>query len=425
MYKRYFLAAALAASTTVASAADLTRSTPGHTYFQKAGATFAEHEAEVRRCLGEAQKTNQPDTSAGAGAGGGLLGALVVGIVKGVMDGIADRRGVAANVENCMVVSGWTVRGLDETTGAAFAALPQAAQAEKLTAMLAAPEPVGSVARAYANDAQSTSTSMFTPAGDLDKLSLSLSSLPPIPKGQEPPIGPIQTPARMKKSAWPPKALKPEQLASVSPDTALVVVRVTGGGYQGGQQLVFTRTGPDPRTPAWIDGQPGSFGAALPAKMFPKRDETYDTTLVFAVPPGQWRLSAASRGLFMTSFCLGHPAFEIAKGETVFAGSFALSGDQIGPELDLKPAAAALAALPDRVASVRPASYVNGLTDTCGGAYIYALELPGAPFVEGYRYGSAAAAVRPVAPATTSVEAPATPVAMPANTTPATGGTHP
>ena len=123
--------------------------------------------------------------------------------------------------------------------------------------------------------------------------------------------------------------------------------------------------------------------------MFAGKDQAYDVTAVYAVPPGQWRLGSAQRGLFVASFCLGQPEFTVGKGETVFAGSFALGAPKIGPELNLEPAKTALAALPARVAALKPASYVNGATGECGGAYIYALEVPDAPFVEGYQHGPA------------------------------------
>ncbi len=384
------LAATLAATATHASAADLTLSSSGYNYFHRAGATLAEHDADVRECVVQARKASQPDTQ--MGAGGGLIGALVLGVVKGVMDGIGERRGMAANIENCMVVRGWTVRRLPASQGATLAALTQPEQSKALASMVGAAEPADELARAFGNDAQQTTTVMFTPAGDLDKLSLSITALAPPPKDAPPPaVAPPQP--RMKKSAWPAKPLKPDQLAATPVDATLVVVRLTGGQMQGGEQLLFSRTGPDATTPAWTDGQPGAFAAPLPIKMFAKSDVAYDTTLVFAVPPGQWRLIGAARGMFIASFCLGQPAFTAAKGETVFAGTFTLAGERLGPDLDLEPAKAALSALPDRVAQLKPASYVNGTLSDCGGAYIYALEAPGAPFVEGYRYGSAAKAL--------------------------------
>jgi hypothetical protein len=418
MRLKLFLAAAIAATTTHATAADLTQVSPGYVYFHRANVTLAEHDAAVRACSVEAHKAQQPDTTAGAGAGGGLLGALVVGIVKGVMDGIAERRGVAANIENCMVVQGWEVRRLTIADGEAIAALPQAGQAEKLAPLVGSVPAVGEVSRAYANDAQFGATQMFTPSGDIDKLSLSLTALAPIPKGQEPPTGPIQNPVKMAKTARPPKALKPEQLAATPADSALVVVRLTGGQLQGGEILTFWRAGPDPRTPAFVDGQPASFTIGLPLKMFAGKDQAYDVTAVYALPPGQWRLGSAQRGLFVTSFCLGQPEFTVGKGETVFAGTFNLGGERIGPDLGLEPAKTVLAALPDRVSVLKPASYANGAVSECGGAYVYALEVPDAPFVDGYRHGSAFKAQ--VATAPVAAPKPAESVAVQA-ATPAEG----
>jgi hypothetical protein len=58
---------------------------------------------------------------------------------------------------------------------------------------------------------------------------------------------------------------------------------------------------------------------------------------------------------------------------------------------------------PTLAARLRAAEYTNGSTRACAGTYIYALEAPNAPFVEGYALGSrvgATAAPPPEAPPT-------------------------
>jgi hypothetical protein len=106
----------------------------------------------------------------------------------------------------------------------------------------------------------------------------------------------------------------------------------------------------------------------------------------FSVQPGLWRLAA----IHALSLCLGAPAFEIKPGEVLYAGSFDLSAEGIGPDLNLDEPRAYLAGhvVAERL---RPAIYRNGFTDRCTGTgSIYALEVPGAPFEPTYRAGSRA-----------------------------------
>jgi hypothetical protein len=65
---------------------------------------------------------------------------------------------------------------------------------------------------------------------------------------------------------------------------------------------------------------------------------------------------------------------------------------------------------------MRPASYVNGSTGQCYGAYMYALETTGRPFAEGYALGSKALPAPPVTAAT----APAPEAVAPAATSTST-----
>jgi hypothetical protein len=85
-------------------------------------------------------------------------------------------------------------------------------------------------------------------------------------------------------------------------------------------------------------------------------------------------------------YCLGSPSFEVKAGEVVYAGTFHLEGDDLGPDLALDPAKVYLgAAAADRV---RPAVYRNGSRGSCHGfSAVYALEVPGAPFAPDYTWG--------------------------------------
>lgn len=389
---------------------DLTRSTAGYTYFNHAGATQAQHDADLRDCSKLALKMDQPtqNGAAGAAAGGGLIGALVVGIAQGVMNGIAERRGAAANVENCMVVRGWRVVRIDAAEGERLSKLSQPQLSAELGGLVGAETPKGEVARVWDNGVATRSVRTNAPAGDLDKRSLSLTALAPEAAAAQPEPKPARLP-RMARTAMPPKPLKPEQVQSAPADSALVVVRLTGGKPQGDSGLTFIRLTGDPKTPAWVDGRPGSVAAKLPVRFFGKRDERLDTNLVFAVPPGRWAVAAMTNGLFSTSFCQGAPAFDVTAGEVVYAGAFAFDQDAaaFGPDLSPEPAKAALPAAV--AAKMRPAAYVNGNTFDCGGAYLYAFEAPQAPFAQGYPYGSlAVGAPAQAAAATTGATVPTT-----------------
>jgi hypothetical protein len=46
---------------------------------------------------------------------------------------------------------------------------------------------------------------------------------------------------------------------------------------------------------------------------------------------------------------------------------------------------------------LKPAAWTNGTFSACEGAYVYALEVPGAPFEAGYSWGSKALSPAPAA----------------------------
>ncbi|MDQ1154121.1 hypothetical protein [Brevundimonas sp. SORGH_AS_0993] len=389
---------------------DLTRSSAGYNYFNRPGASLDQHDAAVRACLAEARKMSQPDDNgaAAAGAAGGLLGALVVGVIQGAVNGMQERRGVTANLENCMVVEGWRVVRLDEAEGKLLDALEQAELRAALADKVGVETPAGQVVRVFDNDAARGDTVVIGRAGDLDKVSLSLQALPetdakpePARKGPQPP-----------RTARPPRALKPEEVA-VNPGDALITVRLTGMAEQGGQSLIFTRQGPAPDIQPWeSDGRPALFAVTLPTRGAARGDRTRAVTQTFAVPPGRWRLSAINAGPYFTHFCLGSSGFEARDGEAIYAGAIDLSGPDRRPDLTprddlLSPASpAAQAGVVHRIAD-----WTYGDKEQCQGAYLYALDL--APAV-GAAAETPATVVEPTA---TPVEAPASSPTAPETTT--------
>ncbi len=353
---------------------NLTRSSAGYTYFNRAGASQSQHDEALNICLADAKRMQQPDDNgaAAAGAAGGLLGALVVGMVQGAVNGMQERRGVAANVENCMVVDGWRVVRLDETEGKTLDALEQPGLHEALTDRIGAAEPVGQIVRVYDNDAIHGDTVVIGRAGDLDKVSLSLQALPP--QTEAPPAA--RKGPEAPRSARPPRALKPEDVAPTT-DDALITVRLVGMAEEGGRVLMFTRAGPAPGVQPWeVDGKPALFAAALPTRGAARGDRTRATNQTFSVPPGRWRLSAMMSGQHITHFCLGSSGFEAKAGEAVYAGAFDLSGENLGPDLAMRDDLFA-ADSPAAKAGVthQTATWSYGDKELCQGAYLYALNL--------------------------------------------------
>jgi len=413
--RKFYLAAALAAVATPVCATDLAKSSDGYTYFNKPGAQVAAHDADVRDCKVKAGRLHQPDTSPPVYAPG-LAGAIGAAIGKAIVMAMNDAKARPVNVENCMVVKGWRVLALDPATGEAVSKLDNAGKVARMTPLIGAAEPEGTIVRVFANDAANAQTAgMFSPARNTIKSALSVEAMGDPPESDKPTKEKPAPAPKLAKSARPPAPLKAEQLGEIPANSALIVVNLQGAGAL---SVGFEREGPDARTPAWADGRPGSFVAAQPVKATATAGGAQGTTLVFAVPPGRWKIAHLSAGLFTVSLCLGAPSFEVAAGEVVYAGAFdpASATNTIGPEMALEPYRAVFPALSGLGEKMRPASYVNGATGQCYGAYMYALETTGRPFAEGYALGSRAL---PAPTASASAAAPAPEAAIPASTPPA------
>lgn len=354
---------------TLSTAFDLTAPSPGYTYFYRSGATIEDHDVAVRNCRRQAVRMAQPEdpSTAAAGAAGGLLGAVVMGVVSGYIRDKRNSRALGANLENCMVVEGWTVRSIAAPEGEVLDKLEQPALHEAIALRVAAAEPQDEQVRVFGNELKHRAPAAFGWAGDMDAQSLSLQALPPVAK--EDVADPRPRLPRQPRSARSPRALTEAQLVA-APETALVIVKLKGLVQHAGRSLTFVRAGEDADTPAWVaDQQPDRFVAGLTYRAAVRGDANRFNTVAFAIPAGRWRLTSVTKSMFSLSLCRGAPAFDVQAGQVVFLGEFDMGGGVAMPnmnvaEADLPPAYAALAPM--------PVEWADGGVSTCEGAYLYA-----------------------------------------------------
>lgn len=300
----------------------------------------------------------------------------------------ASHRGaVAASLENCMVVMGWRVVRVTGAEGAALANLPPADLAARLQPWLGAATPHGEIVRTWNNDAARAATIRYgldashTNNGQLSLRAATAGSLTQF-------VRPEPQPDRSSSKIdpmWPTKRLKPSELASVPAEGGVIIVWTKGLNARNGAVVSLSRIGSDgTASPSKVDHRPDRLVAGL-GLLFVKKDNIF----AFAAPAGRWRIDSFG-GMGRLSFCMGAPSFELKPGEVVFAGTFDLSAENIGPDMSLEPIKAWLAGQA-AANTVRPAEYTNGSVGACGGiGTIYALEIPGAPFEPGYQWGSRA-----------------------------------
>jgi hypothetical protein len=373
MKNRHLLPLLPLVATSAAAAAQtvhLSRMTPGYSYFNRPGATWAAHDSDARECASVAnQMQAEEERNRGKGSTG-IVGALIENWIVGA----AHKGIVAAALENCMVVRGWRVVSVDDPTGSKWASLPPDELRRVLTDQIGAAKPTGWVSRWWNNDAARASSSRFAlrpPAGGKP---LSLRAIANVPNTAPPVVAPSAGDGLIEQS-WKDlrRTVEPRDWDSVPGDRALVVVKMKGVGPTTGVTLLFAHVGP-PRI-GFLTFQHGLSGNRQQGRFY-----------AFSVQPGMWRLAA----IHALNLCLGAPAFEVRAGEVVYAGSFDLSAEDIGPDLSLAEPRAFLAghAAAQRL---RPAAYRNGFVERCAGTgSIYALEVPGAPFEPTYRGGSRA-----------------------------------
>ena len=372
----WFTAAALAAAVVLAMpqtaraqprTLQLSNPTLGYTYFSRPGATRSEHNDDLVACIIDASYLQSPDATINNDEG--LLGRWWA---RG--PGQATR---LAGIENCMVVKGWRVVRLPESEGQRLSTLPHADLARAIETWLGADAPHGEVVRTWDNDAAHASTDRYelrpraTANGSLSVLALGDVSITPPPLPQ---ITPVTVDAR-----WPTRPLSASQIASAPPFAAVIIYQLRGVSMRNGDAVAFARVGPNKDTfPSTLDRAPDFL------RFLTTGPRNWRAVVV---PPGTWRMTAM--GVFpIISFCMGGPAFEVRTGEVVYAGAFDLGAESLGPDLNLEPVRAWLAGQPaaDRV---RAAEYSNGWTGYCGANALYAIEVEGAPYREGYVWGGA------------------------------------
>lgn len=374
-----FILALIAPLGAHAGPSNLAEMTTGYTYYNRIGASIADHDLAVKACAAEAFKSHSVDSQMPAS---GLMGFMILGSLAN-----AANRGVfAAALENCMVVKGWRVVRLPEMAGKDLAALPAAALAQRLEPWVGAETPQGDVVRVWANDAANGTTVRYAvrPQHQNDGL-LSLKSatgspLETVTLPDQPPPPKIELDPK-----WPTRGLKPNQIAAAPPETGVLVVELKGVSGKAGIGLVFTRQGEDKDSKPSIKDHAPDYVSFMAGLFIAKREGNF---FAIGVPPGRWRI-AAMGAMPSLNFCLGAPSFELKAGEVVYAGAFDLSAEDIGPDLTLGAPKAWLAGQPASD-KVRAAVYTNGSLGQCGDNGLYALEIKGAPFEPDYHWGSKA-----------------------------------
>lgn len=356
---------------------NLSHMTLGYSYYNRPGATAADHDSAVVACSTEALKVRSFDSQV----------KFMTGILPELLADASNRGAFGASLENCMVVRGWRVVHLPDAEGEALSKLEPAALASHLAPWVGADQPHGDVVRVWGNDAANAAVTRYAIRPDHTNnglLSLKAATASPLAKITLPEPAKIKPPKLDPK--WPTRGLKPDQIASAIPETGVIIVDLKGLSGKNGIGISLMRMGADKDTfPSTVDHAPDALNLMV-GTLAAKKEGNF---LAFAVPPGHWRISSMGAAPIL-GFCLGSPSFEIKAGEVVYAGAFDLGAADLGPDLSLDVVKTWLAGQP--AAAVRPAVYTNGARGLCGYNGLYALEVKGAPYEPGYQWGGAAVA---------------------------------
>ncbi|ANP46203.1 hypothetical protein [Candidatus Viadribacter manganicus] len=422
----------------------------GITYFNRAGATLADQQADLEACHSSVIAMQQPYQSSGAGAAYGLVGALTEAAIASGQQQIAQRRALHPHYENCMVMRGWRVVRLSETRGAELDTLDQASLATQLAPLVGAETPEGEVARVFGNEIAQASSALYGYPTNTQARSLSIQALPPESSAYiSPPATTEERNARRRRPGSGPQtreeydarrnaieaehsgdrrdaaerqaiqerataelvgpgdvanAVRPRDVARLPENSTLLIVRVHGLLY--GSGVILMRPGAEEDTVDFVS-------AIVPTAFISGPKEQ---TVIARVPPGRWRLSGfVGAAGYVTSLCMGSPTFDIAEGDVVFAGSFGFGTATPRIDLSLDPARTALATAPNLAARVHAAEYRNGDTFVCGAAAnFYGYEIADAPYLDSYRFGSRVNYTPPAALAPSEAPALAREVSTPA-----------
>lgn len=343
--------------------------TEGYSYFNRVGATSTDQQRDLTACADAASRLEL------VGSGGDH------GILPLILNEGPSLAVFISGVENCMLVRGWRVVRVPESEGLTLSELPAEELRTQLASRIGAQEPPGEVVRVWANDAADADNDRYslrpraTHNGALSLRAFADAIARGQGQGEALPRERIRTLYH---------DISPNQFASVSPDMAIVIFRVRGVSMRNGFDMGWSRIGDpaDNLAPA-VGRSPNALGVVV-AALAAREDGNWRA---YAVPTGRWRMES----LGYLSFCLGSPAFEARAGDIIYAGTFDYSARRLGPDLDLEPVRAWLSetSFGERV---RAAEYSNGWVSRCdrGKNEIYAVEVEGAPFREGYEWGSAA-----------------------------------
>ncbi|MDB5430522.1 MAG: hypothetical protein JWP35_1638 [Caulobacter sp.] len=364
---------------------NLSLMTPGYSYFNRAGADMALHNADVAACMKDAGTVKSlEELTTPPGAMGGISGIIEHGMMNN-----QHRAVFAAALENCMVVRGWRVVAVTDEEGIKLAALPAGELVAQLAPWVGAAEPHGRVIRSWKNEAARASTIRTSTRADrLDRGQLSLlaatgSDLSSLSSSGFP--GYRKIPLDPK---WPLGRMKPAEIAATTPaEGGVVIASLAHMSGRNGFGLYLERVGPPGvERPSSMDHAP-DIVALSAASLFAKPT---GVLVALVVPPGRWRIRGIPGPILELNFCFGAPAFEVKAGEVIYAGAFDLGAEDLGPDMNPAPALAWLAGQP-AAAALKPAVWTNGVIGTCTGSALYALEFKDAPFEPGYLWGSRAA----------------------------------
>lgn len=361
--------ALLAMGPAQAATPDPTRPSEGYTYFNRPGASFADHDRDLYACVGNAMST-LPHRGILPGSKQRADVTSYYPFEFATLASYQLRGRAEANVQNCMIVGGWRVMRLDDAQGETLWKADPAEIRRQLTDWAGAATPPGQEVRAFANDAARKGTVLlnmgvlqFPSVHDLATRSLDMAAVP-IPR----------VPAVFRIGPkWRPPSLTPDRLGAAPADTAIVVMIMSGESDQKYDGIEFRRV---PTTPYAIafdeDGRPDQF---LPDDKKSLRAGK-GWMSVMAVPPGKWVFSTRA-GVEM---CLGAPAFEAKAGEVLYLGAFDYEADILAPDMSLDTPRSLLAAAPALAAGLKPASWVNGATWPCHPLFpFYSIAFKGFP----------------------------------------------
>jgi hypothetical protein len=339
--------AVLSAASAAAASGSLAVASAGYTYFNRPGADLRAHNRDLKACIVTASNFSQK-----------VIPEL--GVVTGLfIQSLQNHQAMRANIENCMVARRWRVVRVDDGEGGVLNKAPSSELAERLAGWVGADEPHGTIARVWSNEVAQTATLVLKQAPLIGNgASLSLSAL----AKDDYPV--LERPKFVKPDLIA-KELGPKDLATVPSDAAIVVMNFKGETYSHGHAMLFGKLEPDGAKPEVL----GTVG----------KSQVY----AYRLTPGVWRIEGILDQEGPLSLCLGSPSFEVKAGEVVFAGTFDVYGDDLGPDMAMEPLQDFLAKAPNLKARLRPAVWKNGSEAPCSlnaEVYrnVYAYEMKGA-----------------------------------------------